>query len=67
VRINIYCCIFAGKRVFTSNKQLHFLLGVLTVLLHMQIAIALAHQAEALSLLALLIYFMHRLKALDAL
>jgi heme a synthase len=41
-------------------------LGILTVLLHVQIAIALAHQAGALALFALMIYFMHRFRALDA-
>jgi cytochrome c oxidase assembly protein subunit 15 len=41
-------------------------LGILTVILHVQIAIALAHQAGALSLFALMIYFIHRLRALDA-
>ena len=41
------------------------LLGILTVVLHVQIAIALAHQAGALSLFALMIYFMHRLRATD--
>jgi len=42
------------------------LLGILTVILHVPIAIALAHQAGALSLFALMIYFMHRLRALDS-
>jgi len=41
------------------------LLGILTVVLHVQIVIALAHQAGALGLFALLIYFIHRLRALD--
>ena len=41
-------------------------LGILTVILHVQIAIALVHQAGALSLFALMIYFIHRLRALDA-
>jgi len=41
------------------------LLGILTVLLHVQIAIALAHQAGALTLFALMIYFIHRLRAID--
>jgi len=41
------------------------LLGILTVLLRVPIAIALAHQAGALSLFALMIYFIHRLRALD--
>jgi len=39
-------------------------LGILTVLLHVQIVIALAHQAGALLLFALMIYFIHRLRAL---
>jgi len=39
------------------------LLGILTVVLHVEIAVALAHQAGALSLFALMIFFMHRLRA----
>lgn len=42
------------------------LLGILTVVLRVPIAIALAHQAGALSLFALMIYFIHRLRALDS-
>ena len=41
------------------------MLGILTVILHVQIAIALAHQAVALALFALLIYFIHRLRVID--
>ena len=41
-------------------------LGILTVLLHVQILIALTHQAGALALFTLMIYFMHRLRALDS-
>ncbi|MCI0556391.1 MAG: COX15/CtaA family protein [Anaerolineae bacterium] len=41
------------------------MLGILTVILHVQIAIALAHQAGALALFALMIYFIHRLRELD--
>ena len=41
------------------------ILGIFTVLLHVQIVIALAHQAGALALFALLIYFIHRLRAED--
>ena len=44
---------------------LQIILGILTVILHVQIAIALAHQAGALALFALMIYFIHRLRALD--
>jgi heme a synthase len=39
------------------------LLGILTVVLHVEITVALAHQAGALSLFALMIFFMHRLRA----
>jgi len=42
------------------------ILGILTVLLHVQIAIALAHQAGALALFALMIYLIQRLQALDS-
>ena len=42
------------------------MLGILTVLLHVHITIALAHQAGALALFALMIYFIHRLRALDS-
>jgi cytochrome c oxidase assembly protein subunit 15 len=42
------------------------LLGILTVVLHVPIAVALAHQAGALSLFALLIFFIHRLRAIDS-
>jgi cytochrome c oxidase assembly protein subunit 15 len=44
---------------------LQITLGVLTVIFHVQIAIALAHQAGALALFALMIYFIHRFRALD--
>jgi len=40
-------------------------LGVLTVVLRVPLAIALAHQAGALSLFALMIYFIHRLREVD--
>jgi cytochrome c oxidase assembly protein subunit 15 len=45
---------------------LQITLGVLTVIFHVQIAIAIAHQAGALSLFALMIYFIHRSRALDS-
>ena len=41
-------------------------LGVFTVLFHVHMVIALAHQAGALFLFALMIYFIHRLRAMDA-
>ena len=42
------------------------LLGILTVVLHVQIVIALAHQASALALFVLMIYLIHRLRAIDS-
>jgi cytochrome c oxidase assembly protein subunit 15 len=44
---------------------LQITLGILTVIFHVQIVIALAHQAGALALFALTLYFIHRLKAQD--
>lgn len=39
--------------------------GILVVLLHVQISLALLHQALAILLYALTVYFIHRLRALD--
>ena len=55
-----------GLNWLLSLVIFQILLGILTVLLHVQIAIALAHQAGALALFALLIYFIHRLRAEDS-
>jgi heme a synthase len=44
---------------------LQIILGILTVIFHVQIAIALAHQAGAIAMFTLLIYFIHRLRAID--
>ena len=41
-------------------------LGILTVVLRVPLVIALAHQASALSLFALMVYFIHRLRAGDS-
>jgi heme a synthase len=45
---------------------LQIVLGILTIIFHVQIATALAHQTGALSLFALMIYFIHRLRAVDS-
>jgi cytochrome c oxidase assembly protein subunit 15 len=45
---------------------LQILLGILTVVLRVPIVIALAHQAGALSLFALMIFFIHRSRAMDS-
>jgi cytochrome c oxidase assembly protein subunit 15 len=44
---------------------LQITLGVLTILSYVNISIALTHQANALVLFALGIYFIHRFRALD--
>ena len=44
---------------------LQIILGVLTVLSYVNIVLALAHQANAIILFVLMIFFMHRFRALD--
>jgi len=44
---------------------LQITLGILTVLFHVNIVIALIHQANALILFSLALYFIHRFRALD--
>jgi cytochrome c oxidase assembly protein subunit 15 len=55
-----------GLNLLLGLVVFQIVLGILTVLLHVQIGIALAHQAGALSLFALMIYFIHRLRAMDS-
>ncbi len=55
----------SGLNWLLALVAFQILLGILTVLLRVPIAIALAHQAGALSLFALMIYFIHRLRAMD--
>jgi cytochrome c oxidase assembly protein subunit 15 len=45
---------------------LQITLGVLTVLSYVNIVIALLHQANAIVLVGLAVYFIHRFRALDA-
>ena len=54
-----------GLNWLLALVAVQILLGILTIILHVQIAVALAHQAGALSLFALMVYFIHRLRALD--
>jgi len=44
---------------------LQITLGVLTILSYVNIALALIHQANAIFLFGLAIYFIHRFRALD--
>lgn len=57
--------ILSGLLWLTAAVTLQITLGVLTVLSYVNIVIALIHQANALLLFALAVYFIHRLRALD--
>jgi cytochrome c oxidase assembly protein subunit 15 len=56
-----------GLNWLLSLVILQITLGILTVIFHVQIALALAHQAMALGLFTLIIFFIHRLRACDTL
>lgn len=58
--------ILNGLLWLTGVVTLQIVLGILTVLSYVNIVVALIHQANALLLFALVIYFIHRLRALDA-
>jgi heme a synthase len=57
--------ILNGLVMLTAAVALQILLGVLTILSYVNIVVALIHQANALMLFALAIYFIQRLRALD--
>jgi cytochrome c oxidase assembly protein subunit 15 len=58
--------ILNGLLWLTGAVALQIFLGVLTILSYVNIWVAFIHQANALLLFALAIYFIHRLRALDA-
>jgi cytochrome c oxidase assembly protein subunit 15 len=58
--------ILRGLLWLTGAVAAQIMQGVLTVLSYVNIVIALIHQANALLLFALGVYFIHRLRALDA-
>jgi cytochrome c oxidase assembly protein subunit 15 len=55
-----------GLLWLTGVVALQITLGVLTVLSYVNIVIALIHQANAIVLVGLAVYFLHRFRALDA-
>ncbi len=57
--------ILNGLLWLTGAVASQIILGVLTILSYVNIAVALIHQANALILFALAIYFIHRLRAID--
>ena len=54
-----------GLKVLIGVVALQITLGVLTILSYVNIVVALLHQANAIVLFALAVYFIHRLRALD--
>jgi heme a synthase len=54
-----------GLQWLVAAVVLQIILGILTVLSYVNIVIALLHQAGAIALFALAIYFIHRFRALD--
>jgi cytochrome c oxidase assembly protein subunit 15 len=54
-----------GLKWLTGIVALQIALGVLTILSYVNIVIALIHQANAIVLLGLALYFIHRFRALD--
>jgi cytochrome c oxidase assembly protein subunit 15 len=54
-----------GLQWLIAAVSLQIILGILTILSYVNIVIALMHQAGAVALFALAIYFIHRFRALD--
>ncbi len=54
-----------GLKWLVGVVTLQIILGVLTVLSYVNIVLALAHQANAIILFVLMIFFVHRFRALD--
>ena len=64
-KTNYQADIFRGLQWLIAAVSLQILLGILTVLSYVNIVIALLHQAGAVLLFALSVYFIHRFRALD--
>jgi cytochrome c oxidase assembly protein subunit 15 len=54
-----------GLRLLIGVVALQITLGVLTILSYVNIVLALLHQANAIFLVGLAVYFIHRFRALD--
>src|SRR5215216_386167 len=57
--------LFNGLQWFVAAVSLQIILGILTILSYVNIVVALLHQAGAIALFALSIYFIHRFRAMD--
>jgi cytochrome c oxidase assembly protein subunit 15 len=54
-----------GLQWFIGAVTVQIILGILTILSYVHIVIALLHQAGAIALFAITLYFIHRFRALD--
>lgn len=63
---NFQSDLLKGLQWFIAAVTLQILLGILTILSYVNIVIALLHQAGAIALFALALYFIHRFRALDS-
>ena len=54
-----------GVNLIIALVLIQITLGILILVSHVQIAIALLHQANAIALFAAIIYLLHRLRAAD--
>jgi len=57
--------LFKGMQWFIGAVSVQIILGILTILSYVNIVVALLHQAGAIALFAITIYFIHRFRALD--
>jgi len=65
-KTNYQSDLLKGLQWLIAAVSLQIILGILTILSYVNIVVALLHQAGAIALFALLIYFIHRFRALDA-
>jgi heme A synthase len=65
-RTNYRSDIVKGLQWLIVAVSIQIILGILTILSYVNIVIALLHQAGAIALFMLAIYFIHRFRALDA-
>jgi len=65
-KTNYQSDLFRGLQWLVAAVALQIGLGILTILTYVNIVIALMHQAGAIVLFVLAIYFIHRFRALDA-
>ncbi len=65
-KTNYQSDLFEGWQWLVAAVALQIILGIFTILSYVNIVVALMHQAGAIALFALTIYFIHRFRALDA-